>query len=167
MAENSNNNNSNNISDVIETYLKDILGQQELVQVKRSDLAELFQVVPSQINYVINTRFNIQNGYVVESKRGGGGYIQITHVDLLNNDQVFDDLIDVIGDSIGQANGQKIVQALFDDEVISQREANIMLSAISKNTLRIADKVSENTVRARVLTGMINRLRYEEGLNGQ
>lgn len=156
-------NNSNNISDVIETYIKDILEGSDLVQIKRNDVASLFDVVPSQINYVINTRFNLENGYVVESKRGGGGYIQITHVNFVDDTQVFDDLIDVIGDSIGMPNATKIVQALFEDEVISRLEANLMLAAISKETLRINDKLNENIIRARVLTGMVNRLRYEEG----
>ena len=158
-----NQNNSNNISDVIETYIKDILSDNELIQIKRNDMASLFDVVPSQINYVINTRFNLQNGYVVESKRGGGGYIQITHVNFADNMQVFDDLIYVIGDSLEMANATKIIQALFEDGVITQREANLMITGISKDTLQISDKVTENVVRARILTGLVNRLRYEEG----
>ena len=66
-----------NISDIIEKYLKQILADSEEIEIRRSEIADLFDVVPSQINYVIKTRFTIQNGYVVESKRGGGGYIRI------------------------------------------------------------------------------------------
>ena len=72
-----------NISDLIEHYLKEILAENEQVKIRRSEIAGLFDVVPSQINYVINTRFTIQNGYIVESKRGGGGYIRIEKVHLL------------------------------------------------------------------------------------
>ncbi|MDR2660690.1 MAG: CtsR family transcriptional regulator [Lactobacillaceae bacterium] len=162
MSEN-NTNNNNNVSDLIEQYLKDILLEDDSIEIKRSDVAELFSVVPSQINYVINTRFNLQNGYIIESKRGGGGYIRIERVHFSQAQQVFDDLIDVIGDSIGQPNANQIIQALYEDDVITLREAKIMISSISKDTLRIADKVVENTVRARILVGMINRLRYEEG----
>ena len=71
-----------NISDIIENYLKQVLelSERELVEIKRSEIADKFQCVPSQINYVINTRFTIEKGYVVESKRGGGGYIRIMKV---------------------------------------------------------------------------------------
>ena len=72
-----------NISDVIETYLKQVLeiSQQDILEIKRSEIADKFQCVPSQINYVINTRFTIERGYIVESKRGGGGYIRIMKVE--------------------------------------------------------------------------------------
>jgi len=64
-----------NTSDSIEAYIKSILAQAGMVELKRSELADVFQVVPSQINYVIKTRFTESRGYIVESKRGGGGYI--------------------------------------------------------------------------------------------
>ncbi|WP_439425776.1 CtsR family transcriptional regulator [Oenococcus alcoholitolerans] len=150
-----------NISDLIEQYLKEILGEDDIAEIKRSEIANRFAVVPSQINYVINTRFTLQNGYIVESKRGGGGYIRIEHVDLVDDTKIFDELIDYIGDSIGQSNADQIIVALLEDKVINNREADLMSSAIDKNSLRISDKVTENTVRARVLIGMINRLRFE------
>ncbi|OIM01092.1 CtsR family transcriptional regulator [Oenococcus oeni] len=150
-----------NISDLIEQYLKEILSQDEITEIKRSEIASRFAVVPSQINYVINTRFTLQNGYIVESKRGGGGYIRIEHVDLVDDTKIFDELIDYIGNSIGNNNADQIITALLEDKVVSEREANLMVAAIDKNSLRISDKVSENTVRARVLVGMINRLRFE------
>ena len=70
-----------NTSDNIEAYIKAILEQAGMVELKRSELADVFQVVPSQINYVIKTRFTESRGYVVESKRGGGGYIRIGKVE--------------------------------------------------------------------------------------
>ena len=72
-----------NTSDNIEAYIKAILEQAGMVELKRSELADVFQVVPSQINYVIKTRFTESRGYVVESKRGGGGYIRIMKVNLV------------------------------------------------------------------------------------
>ena len=151
-----------NISDLIEQYLKGIIEESQQVEIKRNEVASLFEVVPSQVNYVINTRFNIKNGYVVESKRGGGGYIRIVHVDLMDETAALDSLIDHIGDSIGQIDAARIVQSLFEDAVINQREANLIATSIDKNTLRLTDKVVENTVRARILVGFINRLRFEE-----
>ena len=71
-----------NISDIIETYLKTILAQEAAVEIRRAEIARRFNCVPSQINYVIKTRFTPARGYIVESKRGGGGYIRIVKVKL-------------------------------------------------------------------------------------
>ena len=73
-----------NISDIIECYLKKVLemSEKDILEIKRSEVADKFQCVPSQINYVINTRFTIERGYIVESKRGGGGYIRIMKVQI-------------------------------------------------------------------------------------
>ncbi len=107
---------SQNISDIIEKYLKSILADSEHVEIRRSEIADLFNVVPSQINYVIKTRFTIQNGYLVESKRGGGGYIRIEKVNLVDDADVLDALIQVIGDSITQRDAYAVVQSLYEDE---------------------------------------------------
>lgn len=71
-----------NISDIIEEYLKEIMqrNDKQIIEIKRSEIADQFECVPSQINYVINTRFTLEKGYLVESKRGGGGYIRISRV---------------------------------------------------------------------------------------
>lgn len=150
-----------NISDIIEKYLKEILSDSEHVEIRRSEIADLFNVVPSQINYVIKTRFTISNGYLVESKRGGGGYIRIEKVNLLDDTDVLDSLIETIGDSIGQRDGYAVVQGLFESGVIDRREANIILTIISKDTLAINNPAVENGLRARVLISILNHLRYE------
>ena len=151
-----------NISDIIESYLKEILADSKQIEIKRSEIAEQFDVVPSQINYVIKTRFNIQNGYLVESKRGGGGYIRIAQVNLINNVNVIDDLIDYIGDHINARKGLQIIQSLYEDKVLTKKEANLILAAIDSNTLSFADKKIEDQVRARVLISILNRLRCKE-----
>ncbi|EPC72630.1 transcriptional repressor CtsR, partial [Lacticaseibacillus paracasei subsp. paracasei Lpp71] len=74
-----------NISDIIETYLKTILAQEAAVEIRRAEIARRFNCVPSQINYVIKTRFTPARGYIVESKRGGGGYIRIVKVKLTDD----------------------------------------------------------------------------------
>ena len=81
-----------NTSDSIEAYIKAILAQAGMAELKRSELADVFQVVPSQINYVIKTRFTESRGYVVESKRGGGGYIRIGKVQFSDHHQMLQDL---------------------------------------------------------------------------
>ena len=84
-----------NISDIIENYLKQIMemNESEVVEIKRNEIADKFQCVPSQINYVINTRFTIEKGYVVESKRGGGGYIRIIKVHSYDHAHLIDQLL--------------------------------------------------------------------------
>ncbi|HEY4399524.1 MAG TPA: CtsR family transcriptional regulator [Lactobacillaceae bacterium] len=150
-----------NLSDAIEHYLKQILAEQAQVEIKRAEIADRFAVVPSQINYVIKTRFNLQNGYFVESKRGGGGYIRIEKVDLLSNAEVLRDIIRHIGAEISYRNAAEIIQALFDDDLLSRREAEIALAAISSDTLQVADVKVEAVLRARILVGILHRLRVE------
>lgn len=152
---------SQNISDIIEKYLKSILADSEHVEIRRSEIADLFNVVPSQINYVIKTRFTIQNGYLVESKRGGGGYIRIEKVNLVDDADVLDALIQVIGDSITQRDAYAVVQSLCEDDVLNRREAQLILVAIDHETLGLTDRDLENSLRARIIIGILNHLRYE------
>ena len=149
------------ISDIIEAYLKEILGDSAQIEIRRSEIANHFDVVPSQINYVIKTRFTIQNGYLVKSKRGGGGYIRIERVNLLDNVDVLNSLIQTIGDSIRERDAFAIVQTLYDEKVITQREGDLMLVALAKQTLDVGDTDIEARLRARVLISLLNRLRYE------
>ncbi|KRL36870.1 CtsR family transcriptional regulator [Liquorilactobacillus uvarum] len=151
-----------NISDIIEEYLKRILADSHQIEIKRSEIAQLFNCVPSQINYVINTRFTIQNGYVVRSKRGGGGYIRIAKVNLISDADVMDDLMDVIDDNISFTQAFRIIQSLFEDSVLTQKEANLILAAIDQRTLAFEDKRVENAVRARILISILNRLKYDD-----
>jgi transcriptional regulator of stress and heat shock response len=69
-----------NLADLIEQYLRMVLEQKKIIELQRRDLAKMFRCVPSQINYVLETRFTPEKGFVVESKRGGGGYIRITQI---------------------------------------------------------------------------------------
>lgn len=155
--------NSANISDVIEQYLKQILGNDEQIEIRRADIANQFHVVPSQINYVINTRFTIKNGYIVESKRGGGGYIRIEKVNLLDDADILDTLLnEIIGNSIDQRTAYDVINSLYSDKVLTEKEANIILSAIDSNALNVGDKELENALRAQILTNVLNRLRYEK-----
>lgn len=150
-----------NISDIIERYLKEILADSEEVEIRRSEIADQFDVVPSQINYVIKTRFTIQNGYLVESKRGGGGYIRIEKVKLLDDIDVLDSLIRVIGNSINERDAISILSSLYEDAVLSKREANLLAATIAKSTLNIGDRKLEDQIRAKIIIGVLNHLRYE------
>lgn len=149
------------MSDIIEAYLKDVLSKKEHVEIKRSEIANLFDCVPSQINYVINTRFTVQQGYLVESKRGGGGYIRINKVKLLDESKVLDRMIEIIGKRISEKDAVSIVQTLYGEDIVTKREGKLMLVAMKK-TLYTGDVAIDNHVRANILRTMLANLRYEE-----
>lgn len=149
-----------NMSDIIEAYLKQVLGVHEQIEIRRSEMANQFNCVPSQINYVINTRFTVQQGYLVESKRGGGGYIRIIKVKLLDKVEMLDAMIQIIGEKISQKDAYSIIQKLYEDEAITKREATLMLSALEKNVLASSEK-NENSLRAKILIAFVDNLRYE------
>lgn len=151
-----------NISDIIEQYLKKVLemSEKEIVEIKRSEIADKFQCVPSQINYVINTRFTIEKGYIVESKRGGGGYIRIMRVQTYDSADLIDQLITIIGERISQNSAEQIISRLLEEEVISRREAKIMMSIMDRSVLYI-DLPYRDELRSRILKAMLTTLKYK------
>ncbi|MFC7687653.1 CtsR family transcriptional regulator [Ureibacillus sp. GCM10028918] len=151
-----------NISDIIEGYLKQVieLGGQGHIEIKRSELADKFQCVPSQINYVINTRFTVERGYLVESKRGGGGYIRILRVKTHSKVDLLEDMISQIHHGATQAMAEDIIYRLIDEQVISKREAKLMLAAIDRSTLRLQLPIRDE-LRAYILNSMLTTLKYD------
>ncbi|WP_091268256.1 CtsR family transcriptional regulator [Alkalibacterium thalassium] len=150
-----------NMTDIIEAYLKKVLQQQDQVEIRRSEIAQLFDCVPSQINYVINTRFTIQKGYLVESKRGGGGYIRIIKVQVLDDLDMLNTMIEIIGDSISEKDAKSVVQKLYEDDIITKREAKLMLVAMDKS-LYTGERAIDNRLRSKLLRMMLVNLKYEE-----
>ncbi len=147
------------MTDIIEAYLKAYLENQEHLEIKRSDIADQFDCVPSQINYVINTRFTQEHGYLVESKRGGGGYIRILKVHLVDEVDEIDQMIDLIGNQISQRNGINIIETLTERKIITQREAALILSVIEKAVLQTITE-EEQIARAQLLKTFLYQLRY-------
>src|SRR5699024_6232101 len=150
-----------NISDIIEQHLKQILeaAGRDMVDIKRSELAEEFQCVPSQINYVIKTRFTVEKGYIVESKRGGGGYIRIIRIKHQDKAALIDDIIGMINPSAPQQAALDVLERLIEEELVTEREAKIMLSAINRETLAFQLPLRDE-IRARILTSMLTTLKY-------
>lgn len=151
-----------NISDVIEGYLKEVieLSEREYIEIKRNEIAEKFQCVPSQINYVINTRFTVDRGYLVESKRGGGGYIRIKRIRLHQKSDVLSEVINRLEHGAPQSMAEDIVFRLLDEEIVSKREAKLILSAIDRSTLMLPLPVRDE-VRARILIAMLFTLKHQ------
>ncbi|AMA50808.1 MULTISPECIES: transcriptional regulator CtsR [Bacillus] len=151
-----------NISDIIEQYLKRVLDQngKEILEIKRSEIADKFQCVPSQINYVINTRFTSERGYIVESKRGGGGYIRIIKIKMNNEVVLINNIISQIGIHLSQAASDDIILRLLEDKVISEREAKMMVSVMDRSVLHI-DLPERDELRARMMKAMLTSLKLK------
>lgn len=145
-----------NVSDIIEQYLKNILQQSPdgVVELQRSELADRFQCVPSQINYVISTRFTLEKGYVVESKRGGGGYIRIQKVELPSKEAIHAHIFRTVGIQIDQASAEGIVYQLEEGCFITAREADMLKAAVSRDVLNLKLPLRDE-VRARLLKAML------------
>ena len=145
------------MSDLIEEYLKKVLQEEGKIEIQRNEVAEIFNCVPSQINYVINTRFTMQHGYDVESKRGGGGYIRIVKVQVNNNIDLLERMSQIIGNNISEKEGQVIIGTLYDNELMTNREAQIMLAAIEQQNYS-GNSLIDNQLRANILLSMIELL---------
>ncbi|WP_227938965.1 CtsR family transcriptional regulator [Alkalihalobacillus deserti] len=152
-----------NISDIIEEYLKATIKNSgaDLLEIKRSEIAKKFQCVPSQINYVIQTRFTLEKGYQVESKRGGGGYIRIIRVSPHDHLDLLDQMTKIIGTNIDQLTAENIIIRLYEEQAITKREANIMISVMDR-TLYNANIPHRDEVRANILITMLQTLKYKE-----
>jgi transcriptional regulator CtsR len=152
-----------NISDIIEGYLKQVLelGGEGHIEIKRSEIADKFQCVPSQINYVINTRFTAERGYLVESKRGGGGYIRILRVRANSQIDLIDDVLRQIEGGASQTMAEDLVYRLIDEQVISKREAKLMLAAIDRSTIDLHLPLRD-TIRSKILRAMLTTIKYEQ-----
>lgn len=151
-----------NISDVIEAYLKKVLesSQGDVIEIKRSEMADQFQCVPSQINYVINTRFTVERGYIVESKRGGGGYIRIIRVKHQDKAHLIDHLMELVNGSIAQQASEDMIHRLLEEGIITNREARLMLVVLDRTVISVQLPLRDE-LRARMLLAMLSTLKYK------
>ncbi|ASF37703.1 MULTISPECIES: CtsR family transcriptional regulator [Halobacillus] len=151
-----------NISDVIEEYLKEVLNknQQKTIEIKRSEIADQFQCVPSQINYVIKTRFTVEKGYIVESKRGGGGYIRISRIQHRKESDMIEEIVDMINPLVSQTAATDVIERLLESGIITEREAKLMGSIIDREVLTFPLPLRDE-VRSRMMTAMLFTLKYK------
>ena len=145
------------ISDIIEKFIKELIQDTDgVVEIQRNELANYFNCVPSQINYVIDTRFNTERGYIVESRRGGGGYIKIKRISI-NKSNYLMHIVNSIGNSITQQSAEAFIKNFFDYKAINEKEAKIMMVAVSDKILNIAQPLRDQ-IRANLLKNMIINL---------
>ena len=141
------------MSDKIESFILELLKEDDdWLELGRNELASVFNCVPSQINYVIATRFNQDRGYIVESRRGGGGYLRIKRIHVEEN-PIYSAIMR-IGDSIDFDTAKAIMSYFNTLDLINEREYKIILSAISDNALQAVSK-QKDTLRATIFKNML------------
>jgi len=144
------------LSDLIEAFIKELLTEGEgNIELQRNLLANKFNCVPSQINYVIDTRFTNDKGYYVESKRGGGGHISIRRINLSPDSSYLMHIIMCIGDSISQQSAEIFINNFIDYDAITEREGKLMLAAVSDKVLGGLGLPLRDIVRAAILKNML------------
>ena len=147
------------ISDIIAGFIDEMLGETGgTTELQRSELASRFNCVPSQINYVIATRFSPEHGYIVESRRGGGGFIRITRV-AMEPEILIMHTVNAIGDRVDLNTAIALIANLRQGTAISETEAKLMLSAIGDSALRPVHPQERSILRASILKQMlVNKL---------
>ena len=144
------------LSDMIEEFLKELLTEDDIIEIQRNELAEKFNCVPSQINYVISTRFNPNHGYYVESKRGGGGNITIKKVNITKSNY-FMHIINNIGDKITMGEVNVFLNNFLMYDLITEDQCKIIKVATSDNVLNVPPQYKDS-LRANIFKNILINL---------
>ncbi len=150
-----------NISESIERFILSTMGDNDSVDISRNSLAEYFSCAPSQINYVLDTRFTFDRGFVKESRRGGSGFIKISKIKHSDSNQMLSSLvIDSIGEELSFKRMTQILDKLISDFIVNKNEKEIIEAALSEDSLSmpftIKDKVRAKAFKNILLKLMIN-----------
>jgi transcriptional regulator CtsR len=146
------------LADQIEQYIKKMLeeSRHRKIRLNRCQLAEMFSCVPSQINYVLSTRFSPERGYYVESRRGGGGYVLIARLAISENEGVAK-LIGSIPDQVSERQSHDLIQYLYEEDFLTKREAMLM-AALTQGATLTASAPEEDVLRANIVRVMLQTI---------
>ena len=144
------------LTNYIERFIKEMLQEAEdgMIEIGRNELADQFNCAPSQINYVLSTRFTPYKGYYIESRRGGSGYIKIVKLSWDEDDYLKKLIQETIGKSITKDKAAHIIKSLLDEDIITEREALLMVHALEDYALSSVTK-DRNVLRADILRNML------------
>jgi len=136
----------------IEQHLQELLENcpEGILELQRNVLASLFECAPSQINYVLGTRFTLQQGYMVESRRGGGGYIRIIKLPLSSLDVICRLVLEELVGDISQQEAEGLIDRLYREGALTPREALLLRKMIHRDTLQL-ELPERDFLRARIL----------------
>lgn len=143
------------ISNIIEEFIKEMFDETEngIVEIQRNELANMFDCAPSQINYVLTTRFTSEKGYYIESRRGGGGYIKIFKINIKSDSHINNMVSNIVGDSLTSEQCFRIIAEFINEEVITERESMLMRAAINDRSLQGCE--DDKLVRANIFKNML------------
>lgn len=146
------------MSDRIEAFILELLKEDnDWLEIGRNELASVFNCVPSQINYVISTRFGPDRGYIVESRRGGGGYLRIKRVRLAN-ESLLKEAISRIGNEIDSRFAHSLITYLWEENEIDEKSKRLILAAIGEKSLPQSLGPKRDELRAGILKNMLASL---------
>ena len=142
------------LSDSIEQCIKELMCDDAHIELRRNELAQHFGCAPSQINYVLATRFSVDHGYIIESRRGGGGYVRIMRMQEREEGNLLESLLERVGNSVDEETANAIITHLTDLKLVTANEAALMRSAVSRNALALPIS-AKDVLRAAVLRNML------------
>lgn len=151
------------ISDSVANYILELLDQANgIAEIQRNELAGSLGCVPSQINYVLTSRFTPEQGYLVESRRGGGGYIRITRMQVSKPDMVMH-LINSIGDRLDFTTARVTLSNMVQSEILSPATAELIASAVTETSLAAAPRELRPILRASIVKNMLLAANHSRG----
>ena len=146
-----------NISDIIEQFILKTLGDDESVDISRNELAGFFSCAPSQINYVLETRFTVDRGFVKESRRGGGGYIKISRINIEDDSYMNNLILESVGNELSYKRLSQIIKKLEDQKIISKREGEIIAASLNDESLAMPFTIKD-AIRAKAFKNVLTTL---------
>ncbi len=143
------------LSDTIEQFIKELMSEYEgKIELQRNELAQHFNCAPSQINYVLATRFTPDKGYIIESRRGGGGYIRVLRLRVDTSEHLFRLVTTRIGEQISERDAQDVICRLVESDAVGKREGALMHAAVSDKALNIPALLKDQ-IRAGIMKQML------------
>lgn len=149
-----------NISDIIEQFILKTLGDESQVDISRNELAAFFRCAPSQINYVLETRFTLDRGFVKESRRGGSGYIRISKINIDEDSYVNNLILESVGDELSMKRLSQITEKLVSEEILTSKERALVLAGLSDESLAMPLTIRDS-IRARAFKNILTNLLKE------
>lgn len=143
------------ISDHVANYILQMLNEADgIAEIQRNELASILGCVPSQINYVITSRFTPEQGYIVESRRGGGGYIRIIRRRMTKSDMIMH-VVNSVGSDLDAATTRAMLRNLLESAVMSDSDAALFAAALSEKSLAAAPRECRDQLRASLFKNML------------
>jgi len=146
------------LTNLIEEFIKEMLEEKSgILEFQRNELASFFKCTPSQINYVLETRFTVEKGYYIESRKGGGGYVKVIKLDTSPDDYLKKLIKDGIGEKISQNDAFLIIRNIKEKNIIEDREAYIIRSILNDKFLNVEQELRDR-IRANILKAILSAL---------